>query len=162
MYIKQRDIFWQMSKECIKEIMDNSRKESFFKGQILFEEGEAADFFYSLVKGSVRLRIRKGVQTVYTINRAGEAFGWSGLVGRKVYTASAETTDASTLMVFEKDRLLETLAKYPEDGLIFFRQLALTLSNRLVQSYEIIGSAYQEADFTSQGTGQVLESPIAK
>ena len=162
MYIKQSDIFWQMSKESIKSIMDKSRKETFFKGQILFEEGDSADFFYSLVKGSVRLRIRKAVQTIYTVNRAGEAFGWSSLVGREFYTASAETTEASTLMVFEKDHLLETLTQYPHDGLIFFRQLALTLSNRLVQSYEIISSAYQAADFTSHGTGQVQEAPIVK
>jgi CRP-like cAMP-binding protein len=155
MYIEQKHIFWRMSKACVKKILNISRKETFPKGHTLFTRGDPANFFYSLIKGRIRISIGQGIPTVYIVSHGGEAFGWSSLIGRDQYTATAETVEQSTLLVFDKDQLLEILALNPEDGLVLFRQLAALLSKRLIQSYEIIGVSFKEEGFTSYGSGQM-------
>jgi CRP-like cAMP-binding protein len=157
MYLKQGDIFWGVSAECGKKIVDFSRKESFEEGQILFKEGDPADRFFSLVKGRVKLRISKIGQTVYTVSRAGEAFGWSSLIGREVYSATAEIKEPSLLMIIDRAGLQKILEENPADGLIFFQNLSKTLGSRLMQSYELIARAYQDTLSPSYGTGQVQE-----
>ena len=159
MYLKQGDIFWGVSEECLKKIYEASRKESFAGGQVLFEEGSPADTFYSLVKGRVRLSIQRAGQTVYTVNRAGEAFGWSSLIDRGSYSATAETIEDSILTMIDKVSLRKILHESPEDGYIIFRRLARTLGERLLQSYEIIASTSQQSPSVSHGTGQVQEEP---
>ena len=156
MYLKQGDIFWGVSEECLKKIYDISRKNTYESGQVLFEEGTPADRFYSLVKGRVRLSIQRGGQAVYTVSRAGEAFGWSSLIDRGSYSATAEIIEDSILSEIDKVGLRKILHQYPEDGFIIFRRLARTLGERLLQSYAIIADAGHRPS-VSHGTGQVQE-----
>ena len=157
MYLKQGDIFWGVSEECLKKIYDISRKNTYEPGQVLFEEGTPADRFYSLVKGRVRLSIQRGGQAVYTVSRAGEAFGWSSLIDRGSYSATAEIIEDSILTEIDKIGLRKILHEYPEDGFIIFKRLARTLGERLLQSYAIIADASQQTSSVSHGTGQVQE-----
>ena len=157
MYLKQGDIFWGVSEICLKKIYKASRKESFKRGHVLFEEGSPADSFYSLVKGRVRLSIQRGGLAVYTVSRAGEAFGWSSLIDRGSYSATADVIEDSILMVIDKISLRKILHEYPQDGFIIFRRLARTLGERLLQSYAIIADASQQAPSITHGTGQVQE-----
>ena len=161
MYFKQGDIFWGISEECLKRIYEISRKETFASGRILFEEGSPADRFFSLVKGRVQLSIQRGGLTVYTVNRAGEAFGWSSLIDRGTYTATAEIIEDTVLVVIDKMRLRKVLHEHPHDGFIIFRRLARTLGDRLLQSYAIIAAAAQQTPSVSYGTGQVQEEEEA-
>ena len=73
MYLKQGDIFWGMSSECLKRINAISHKVSYDPGHRLFEEGDPAERFFSLIKGRVKLTVSGTGQTVYTVSRAGEA-----------------------------------------------------------------------------------------
>ena len=157
MYLKQGDIFWGVSKECLKKIYDHSRKETYQRGHVLFEEGSPADRFYSLVKGRVRISIQRGGVAVYTVNRAGEAFGWSSLIDRGSYSATAEIVEKTVLMVIDKISLRKIMHEYPQDGFIIFRRLARTLGDRLLQSYDIIAAASHQTPSVSYGTGQVQE-----
>ena len=56
MYLKQKDIFWGMSKDFLKEVMKISVTESYKKNDLLFQEGDSADRFYILLKGHVKLQ----------------------------------------------------------------------------------------------------------
>ena len=159
MYLKQGDIFWGVSEECLKKIYEISRKNTYERGHVLFEEGSPADRFYSLVKGRVRLSIQRGGQAVYTVSRAGEAFGWSSLIDRGSYSATAEIIEDSILSEIDKIGLRKILHQYPEDGFIIFRRLARTLGERLLQSYAIISSVSPAETHLSFGTGQILAEP---
>lgn len=158
MYLKQSDIFWGTGKEFMKQVMNISIKESHNRGDFLFQEGDKADSFYTLIKGRIRLSIGETGQTVYTVSHAGEAFGWSSLIGRDVYTSSAECMEPTSLMKIDRDKLLKIMEEDTSNGLILFRQLAGTLGNRLLQIYKRIFTA-SERDFSvSYGSGQVVES----
>ncbi|MCK5484674.1 MAG: Crp/Fnr family transcriptional regulator, partial [Desulfobacterales bacterium] len=70
--------------------------------------------------------------------RNGEAFGWSSLIGGDVYSASAECIEATELLKTSCDKLSRVLEADPDNGIIFFRQLAATLGNRLLETYRVI------------------------
>jgi CRP/FNR family cyclic AMP-dependent transcriptional regulator len=156
MYLKQKDIFWAMSKEFAREIMKISATESYQEGESLFREGDPANTFYVLLKGCVKLTLGEIGQVVYIVSNAGEAFGWSSLIGRENYSASAEFIAPTKLLKFDREKLQKVMEKDTANSLIFFKRLAEILGNRLVQSYRIISSVSQAKISPSYGTGQVM------
>ena len=156
MYLKQKDIFWGMSKEFAKEIMKISVTESHQEGELAFREGDPAISFYVLLKGCVKLSLGEIGQVVYIVSNAGEAFGWSSLIGRENYSASAEYMAPTKLLKFDRKKLQKVLEKDTANSLILFKRLAEILGNRLIQSYRIISSASRAEISPSYGTGQVM------
>jgi len=158
MYFQQSDLFGGTSKDFVKEFMDLAIKESHRRGYLLFRQGDRARYLYILVKGQVKIRIGENGHTVCTVDRSGEAFGWSSLVGRDVYSASAECKISTHLLKIDVEKLQKILEKDPANGLIFFKRLAGTLGDRLLQTYKMISVSSQAEISSSFGTGQVLES----
>jgi CRP-like cAMP-binding protein len=156
MYFKQKDIFWGMSKEFAKEIMKISVIESHQVGELLFREGDPANSFYVLLKGAVKLSLGENGQVVHVVSKAGEAFGWSSLIGRKNYSASAEFMAATKLLKFNREKLQNVMEKDTANSLTLFKRLAEILGNRLLQSYRIISSTSRAEMSPSYGTGQIL------
>ena len=156
MYLKQKDIFWGMSKDFVKEVMKISVTESHEENDVLFQEGDSADQFYILLKGHVKLSLRETTHVVYAVSNAGEAFGWSSLINRDAYSASAECMSPTKLLKFEKEKLQAVLEKDTASGLLFFKRLAELLGNRLLNSYAMISSAALEEGSRSFGTGQIM------
>ena len=94
MYLKQKDIFWAMNKEFVKEVMDIAVTESHQQGEWLFHGGDPANAFYILLKGRVKLILGETGHVVYIVSNAGEAFGWSSLIDRGSFSASAGANSA--------------------------------------------------------------------
>jgi CRP-like cAMP-binding protein len=145
MYIQQSDLFWGMKRDFVKEVMNIAEKESYHKGDFLFHEGDPATHFYILIKGRVKLTIGETGQVVYTVDRAGEAFGWSSLIERDVYSASGECKQETILQKFDSRALLKLVEKDSVNGLIFIKRLAGLIGNRLIWSYKMITASSQAA-----------------
>ena len=158
MYIRQADLFWGMDKNFVKAVMDMAEKETFQKGHFLFHEGDPAAYFYILIKGRVKLIIGEDGPVVYTVDHAGEAFGWSSLIDREVYSASAECTESTTLQRIDGKTFHEILKKDTTNGLIFYKRLAGLIGNRLLWSYKMITASSKAETAPSFGTEQVQES----
>ncbi len=141
MHIDQGDLLQGMSMIFVKEFMDIAVKESCDEGNFLFREGEPANYFYTLIKGCVKLSIGESGHKVYIVSKAGEAFGWSSLVGRDALTASAECVEPTVVLKIDREMLRKLLESHPENGLIFYKKLAEILGNRLLQSYRMISDA---------------------
>ena len=138
MYIKQSDLLTGTSMDFVKKFMDISEMSSHQKGEVLFRENDPARFFFILLNGRVRLSVGRPEQVVYNAGRNGEAFGWSSLIGGDVYSASAECIEATKLLKTSSDKLSRILEADPDNGIIFFRQLASTLGKRLLETYKMI------------------------
>ena len=138
MYIKQSDLLLGTSMDFVKKIMDISRMVSHEKGDMLFHENDEARHFYILLNGHVNLSVGEGGQVVYDVGQNGEAFGWSSLIGRDVYSATAECVEPTKLLVTDRQELGKVLEEDPANGLIFVTQLAATLGNRLIETYKMI------------------------
>lgn len=161
MYMMQRDLLGGMSKDFVKQFMDLALKETHRKGYLLFQEGKHASHFYILLKGVVKISFGDAGHTVYTVDHPGEAFGWSSLLGRRGYSASAECSEPTKLLKIDASKLRDFLEKNPVDGSLFYRHLADTLGNRLLQTYRMLSGAPQVQPSLSFGTGQVMEKDAA-
>ena len=158
MYIHQADLLQGMNRDFLKEFISISTKESWEKGHIIFREGDHADYFYVLLNGHVKLSIGDTGHVVHVIDHPGKAFGWSSLVGRDFYSASAECRVPTKIRKIEIEGLQKIFENDPVNGLVFFKRLAATLGHRLLQTYKLISSSSQPEIATSYGTGQVIES----
>ena len=138
MYIKQSALFTGTSMDFVKKFMDICELSSHKKDEILFRENDPADFFFILLNGRVKLSIGEPQQVVYNAERNGEAFGWSSLIGGKVYSASAECLEPTKLLKTASDELSRILEADAENGMIFFKQLAASLGNRFLETYKLV------------------------
>jgi CRP-like cAMP-binding protein len=129
------------SMDFVKKVMDICRMVSHEKGETLFRENDEARQFYIMLNGRVKLSAGKGSQVIYDVGQNGEAFGWSSLIGRDVYSASAECVEPTKLLVTDRDKLSKVLEDDPANGIIFMKHLAATLGNRLIESYKIMPSS---------------------
>ena len=135
MHLKIGDFIMGMGKEFATEAMDISEKLSLNKGNIIFNVGDAAGHFYVLLKGQVQLSLGQTGPVVYQARHPGEIIGWSCLIGRKTYSASAECTESVNLLRFDRENFLKILTKNPANESLLFRRLAEMLGNRLLGLY---------------------------
>ena len=161
MYFQQSDLFGGMNRNFVKEIMDVAEKESHQKGHFLFKEGDPATYFYILIQGRIKLTIGEIGQMVHIVDHAGEAFGWSSLIDRDVYSASAECAQDTILQKFDRRTLQKVLEHDPANGLIFFKRLAETIGYRLLSSYKMIGASSIADSSPTSGSGQIEHSEAA-
>ena len=138
MHLKMGDFIMGMGREFATEAMDISEKMSLNEGNILFSAGDAAGYFYVLLKGQVQLSLGQAGPVVYQARHPGEIIGWSCLIGRETYSASAECRDATELLRFDRLTFLKILTKNPANEALLFRRLAEMLGNRLLELYPTI------------------------
>lgn len=138
MYLTQGDLFWGMDKDFVKEAMDLSTKENLEEGQVMFKEGDAAETFYILVKGRIKLTLGEKSREVYVAYQPGEIIGWSSLIGRDNLSATAHCLEPTIVSKIDRQRFLDILGKYPSEGATLFQRVAAMLGNRLVHLYPSI------------------------
>jgi len=157
MYLKQRDLFGSLDKDFVKDIMGIAETRSHEAGEMLFHEGDPAGWLFVLLKGRIKLTLGKTRQVVYVVSNAGEMFGWSSLVGRTSYSASAECILPTKLLQFDRTRLEKIIYDDPAASVQLFKTLAAILGERLIRSYAIDFATVGEEAYTSAGTRQVMD-----
>jgi CRP-like cAMP-binding protein len=157
MFIQQTDLFRGMSKEFLKKVYDTAVKESFEEGKILFLEGDKANHFHILLKGRVKLAVGQIRQLVYIVEHPGEAFGWSSLVGRELYSATAKCMADTKILKFNGKELKKVLEKDSLNGLELFRRLAGALGERLISSYGALAFAQPSEEHRTYGSSLTLK-----
>jgi CRP-like cAMP-binding protein len=148
MILKQADLFQGLSHHFIKDLMSIANRVSYSEGEVVFLSGDAAEHFYILIQGCIRLRLGQGGREVYTGSTLGEIFGWSSLIGRKDFTASAACSAPTTLLKIDRRQFAVILERDLSSSLLFFKQLAKVLGNRLIQLY-------------GRETGDPMEAPLS-
>lgn len=138
MYVKQGDLFWEMSNDLVKEIMDISAKMSPVENEIIFHKGDPADNFYILIKGRVMLSLGEEGPSVYIARHPGEIIGWSSLIGRDSYSASAKSLEPGILTRINSATFLKIINKDPVSEANIFRKLVEMLGKRLMGIYPSI------------------------
>jgi CRP-like cAMP-binding protein len=138
MELKQGDLFWGMDNDFVIKVMDETEKKNVDEGATLFKEGEDASHFYILIKGRIKLTIGDMGPVVYIAKEAGQVIGWSTLLGRDKYSATATCVEESKMLKVDKKRFLADLAKAPASEALFFKRVAGMLGDRLVSVYPSI------------------------
>ncbi|MFH0957229.1 MAG: cyclic nucleotide-binding domain-containing protein [Pseudomonadota bacterium] len=155
MIIQNTDLFNGLSQEALNEISKAVIVESHSEGTVIYTDKDPATNFYSLVDGRVQLAIGKEAQIDYTVNRAGEVFGWSSMVDRKFYTTTAKCVIPTKVAKIGKEKLYQILEKHPRDGAIFYKRLASAVVQRLIDNYSAFLSEGNLQGVT-YGSGQIV------
>ena len=134
----QRDLLYGMGMIFVKDFIHIAKKECCKQGDCLFNEGDQAKHFFTLIEGEVRLSIIEKRQKVFLIDQPGEMFGWSSLVGGETYTASAVCTADACMLKFDRNDLSALLERRFETGFLFYKKLSQMLGKRLLKAYDII------------------------
>jgi CRP-like cAMP-binding protein len=158
MYFKQADMLAGLGKVFVRDLMKLTHKESHDPGHVLFTQGEDCRDFYILLKGQVKLTIGETGHTVYIVSHAGEAFGWSSIIGREAYSATAECAEPTKLLRIDRNALQLLLNNDPANGMIFHRHLSEILGNRLLMAYDVIAGRDPAEEAPMAGTGQLQQA----
>lgn len=154
MYIEQADFFYGTSMTFANAVMKIAENESYEAGETIFKEGDAAEALYVLIEGRVRIMIGELGHIVYIVSKGGEAFGWSTLVGRQSYSATAECLESTTLLSFDRQRFQQVLDQDPVSGQMLYKGLTKTLANRLLETYKMIAAQSLSNHDIVSGSGQ--------
>lgn len=101
-------------------------------GTVIFEQGDEATYLYIILRGTVTIRFKPydGPQIVVTHLHAGDVFGWSSVIGNKVYTSGViSKTELATLRVRGAD-LRQLCIEHPMTGYAILEKLAEVVSPR--------------------------------
>jgi len=144
MFIEKAYLFHDLKPQFMERIDACLTRESAPQGAFLFRRGEPAEYLYVLQDGRVRLSYDETGEVAFVISNPGDAIGWSAVVEREAYSASAECLSPVMVAKVPSAKLAEIFRDDPESGLIFFKRLARSIGERLVGFYRLIPSAHEE------------------
>jgi CRP-like cAMP-binding protein len=116
-----------------------SKKISFNKGDILFNEGDSAKYFFQIHRGSIKMNNfnDEGKEFVQGIFTEGHSFGEPPLLINDTYPANAVAIVASQVFILKKEKFLELLLSNPEIHLQMTVNLAKRLYYKSIMASEI-------------------------
>ena len=117
------------------------------RGQVIFAQGQGADFLFILLSGEVEVRYKPYDGPALTVARIkpGDVFGWSAALGRDEYTSSAQAVQDGAAYRIRAENLQHLIDADPKAGGIMLERLASVIAERLRNTHSSI------LDLLSQG-----------
>ena len=115
------------------------------KKQILFSQGDAADFVFYIQAGKVKLTVvsQQGKEAVIGILEKGSFFGEGCLAGQLVCMATAITAEDATLVRIEKTAMIRVLHDEPAFSELF---LAYLLSRNIRIQEDLVDHLFNSSE----------------
>lgn len=139
MILRDVELIKGMSQQSIDRIIDICSEETYNLGDVLFEQGGLAEQAFVLKQGAVQISVAGMAQPPHLATEPGELVGWSALAGRDRYTATVHAAEDSVVIRVPRSKLEAVLNSMPADGMIFYRQLAGAVGQRLIKIYDAMG-----------------------
>jgi CRP/FNR family cyclic AMP-dependent transcriptional regulator len=138
--LRQTDLFQGLTPEELGKITGISAKENHDAGAVIFEEGQAGEKFYLILKGEVRIsKLIPGVgEEALVILKKGSYFGEMSLIDNQPRSAHAICNKPSELMVIEQADFEKLLQKDKELAYKLLWTFLRTLSRRLRETNDKI------------------------
>jgi CRP-like cAMP-binding protein len=112
-----------------------SRELSFTPGSTIFSPEQTSREFYSLLEGSVRLTVfsspLSAPVTISILKTAGQAFGFSSVIGTGHHNSSAEAITRTRIAAIDGHALLDYLEKNPQTGFAVMTRVGHVINRRL-------------------------------
>jgi CRP-like cAMP-binding protein len=124
----------------------------------IFDQGDAADYLYLVLKGEVVIRYKPDDGPVMTVTRVlpGGIFGWSAAMGNLAYTSAAVCVYNSEVVRIRGTDLRTLCDEYPEVGKIILDRLAAVIAERK-QSQQSKVTSILANGIRQQGIGRGAE-----
>jgi len=114
--LERHPLFEGLSHEDLTDLMLDCRLRTPFKGDRIFRAGEAAEAFYIVVTGEVKLSSAtpSGRECVVEVIRAGEPFALVPVLDGEGYPVTATALTDGSLVSIGRDGFLRLLSRRPE------------------------------------------------
>lgn len=115
-YLKQIDIFDQLSDEEMDKLADMTHVQDVPKNQPIYFHGDTADTIFMLKKGRVRISRNSpdGESITLALLEEGEIFGEMALAGEDERTTRAETMTNAFICAASREKFLEVVKQNPQ------------------------------------------------
>jgi CRP-like cAMP-binding protein len=133
--LKNQKLFRGLSKDFLAELDALAVIEVKERHAMLFKTGDPAKNFYFLEEGRVCIRAERRNHGVSFVATPGEFFGWSCLLDRPLYAASAECVIPTRLIRIEKKKLDALFKKDCANGLTFIKNFADIIGGRFLDTH---------------------------
>jgi len=111
---------------------------TFVTDQLIFDQGDQANFLYFILEGKVSIRFNPEDGPVLSVAELdeGDVFGWSAAMGSERYTSGAICTEGGIFIQMEGEGLEKLCQEHPETGILILNRLAGVIAQRLRGTHE--------------------------
>ena len=129
--LKRVPVFASCTQEQLQVIADRTRLVEYKKGELIYREGDAADAFYIVSSGRLRLFVKEGERDrTLTILHNGDSFGEISLLIGERHSASVQAVNDTLVLQLQKKDFEEVINRIPSLVLYLSRMLSKRLRNR--------------------------------
>ncbi len=124
--LRHAELFHDLSAADLAKIYPLARTRQVERDAFFFHQGDAADLFYVLMAGQVKLTqlTSDGNQQLMRLIQPGEMFGGIAALGNATYPASAQAAQDSTALTWHTDTILQLMETHPRVALNTIHHLA--------------------------------------
>jgi CRP-like cAMP-binding protein len=117
--------FEGLAGEELRDLLQRARVQKLEKGSALFEQGGAADRFFVLAEGHLKVTqvTPDGHQVVVRYINAGEMFGCVAVTGQQAYPGTASAATDSTVVAWSAAEASDLVEKHPKFGTHILRMM---------------------------------------
>jgi CRP-like cAMP-binding protein len=129
--LRQTTIFRRLSVEDRQRLAGVASIRAYEKGDLLFSEGDASDWLYTVVTGRVKVfkTTARGTDVILEIFGHGDPVGAVAVYESRAYPASAVALEPTTCLLISRQAFFSLLETYPT----MVRGLLTGLTHRLVE-----------------------------
>jgi CRP/FNR family transcriptional regulator, cyclic AMP receptor protein len=131
------ELFMWLTDDELEKVAALSREETFAAGISIIAEGATAHDLYMVEEGQVRVEMSLSVypglvqDSLVEIIPKGEPFGWSAVIGSRVYTMTARAMEQVKVIAIDGEKLLALFNKNPDIGFKVMEGLVSVVSQRV-------------------------------
>jgi hypothetical protein len=113
--LSRMSLFKGMSPSVIEFLADHFESSTLAKGQRLYSEGDAADHFYIVFSGKVRVsRVYEGQEESLGVYVEGDSFGEEALLTQQPRPFSISAIETTRLISLNREQFYDMVNNYPE------------------------------------------------
>jgi CRP/FNR family transcriptional regulator len=123
---REERLFCNLEADALHELERLKRSSGFSQGQVLFQEGQAAEHVMILCQGRAKLSVSspEGKKIILSIAEPGEVLGLSSVIAEKPYEATAEALEPVQVNLIERKPFIEFLHRFQNVAVHAARELS--------------------------------------